>query len=73
MLKKYYFSDIIVRLNRYVRADVGYRGFRTLVYGWRIKHRLPVYTFYGRDYMNESEIHSFSEYAGYDLSREPDS
>jgi hypothetical protein len=69
--EKYYFTDIIRRLEQYIHCDVGAAGFKTLLYGWRIFHGIPVYNFYGRDYMNEKEILSFSKYAGYDLSKDP--
>ena len=71
MNKKYYFTDIIRRLEVYIHCPVGSHGFKILLYGWRMKFGIPVYNFYGRDYMNESEIRSFSRYAGYDLSKDP--
>ena len=71
MTRKYYFDDIVRRLEMYLHADVGYPGFKVLLYGWRIKHKLPVWQFVGRDYLNEWEVHSFSRYAGYDLSEDP--
>ena len=52
-------------------SDVGMQGFKILLYGWRIKHHFPEYQFYGRNYMNGTEMLSFSEYAGYDLSCDP--
>ena len=70
MRKKYYFSDIIRRLEVAIHSDVGEQGFKILLYGWRMKMGIPVYNFYGRDYMNEVEIRSFSRYAGYDLSQD---
>ena len=70
MRNKHYFSDIIRRLEIAIHCDVGEKGFKILLYGWRMKMGIPVYNFYGRDYMNDSEIASFSRYAGYDLSRD---
>ncbi len=70
MTKKYLFTDIIRRLEVAIHCDVGEKGFKILLYGWRMKFGIPVYNFYGRDYMNETEIASFSRYAGYDLSRD---
>ena len=70
MKQKYYFTDIIRRLEVAIHCDVGEKGFKILLYGWRVRCRIPVYNFYGRDYMNETEIRSFSRYAGYDLSRD---
>ena len=71
MKKKYYFTDIIRRLEIRLQWQVGMAGFKILLYGWRIKHHFPEYHFYGRKYMNGTEILSFSEYAGYDLSKDP--
>lgn len=70
MMTKYPSTDIIRRLEVAIRCDVGERGFKTLLYGWRMKYGIPVYNFYGRDYMNQTEMTSFSRYAGYDLSRD---
>ena len=70
MKKKFYFSDIVRRLETRLHCPVGMKGFRILLYGWRIKHRFPEYQFYGRKYMNGAEIVSFSEYAGYNLSED---
>ena len=72
MIKKYHFADIIRRLEKAVNSPVGKRGFRILLYGWRIKHHLPVYLFYGRDYLTDREMRSFSAYAGYDLMQDND-
>ena len=71
MKKKFYFADIVRRLEALLHCDVGMQGFKILLYGWRIKHHFPEYQFYGRNYMNGTEMLSFSEYAGYDLSRDP--
>ena len=71
MKKKIYFTDIIRRLEVYIHEPVGRKGFKTLLYGWRMKNGFSVHHFDGRDYMTEMEIQSFSRYAGYDLSREP--
>ncbi len=71
MTRKYYFTDVVKRLEQYIHCDVGLQGFKVLLYGWRMKCRLPEYIFCGRDYMNEAEIHSFSDYVGYDLSNDP--
>ena len=70
MTKKYLFTDIIRRLEVAIHCDVGEKGFKILLYGWRMKLGIQVYNFYGRDYMNETEKASFSRYAGYDLSRD---
>ncbi len=37
MKKKYYFTDIIRRLETLLRWEVGMAGFKILLYGWRIK------------------------------------
>ena len=72
MIKKYYFTAIIRRLEQALDHPVGKHGLKILLYGWRVKHRQPVYLFYGRDYLTETEIRSFSAYAGYDLTKDPD-
>ena len=72
MKKKYYFSYIIARLGQCINYHVDFRDLQILIYGWRVKHRLSVYHFYGRNYMTEPEIRSFSAYAGYDLAQEPE-
>lgn len=72
MIKKHYFSSVIRRLEQAIQSPVGERGFKILLYGWRVKHHLPVYLFYGREYMTDQEIHSFSDYAGYDLAKDTD-
>ena len=71
MKKKFYFTDIVRRLETLLHCDVGMQGFKIRLYGWRIKLHFPEYQFYGRNYMNGTEMLSFSEYAGYDLSRDP--
>jgi len=37
MKKKYYFTDIIRRLETLLQWEVGMQGFKILLYGWRIK------------------------------------
>ncbi len=70
MKKKYYFYSIMTCLEKAIQYHVEFRDLQILIYGWRVKHRLPVYHFYGRNYMTEPEIRSFSRYAGYDLSQD---
>ena len=70
MKKKYYFYSIMTCLEKAIQYPVEFRDLQILIYGWRVKHRLPVYHFYGRNYMTEPEIRSFSRYAGYDLSQD---
>lgn len=72
MKKKYYFSDIIASLEKAIQYPVDFRSLQILIYGWRMKHHLPVYLFYGRNYMTETEIRSFSAYAGYNLAQDPE-
>ena len=70
MKKKYYFASIMMRLEKAIQYPVDFRNLQILIYGWRVKYHLPVYHFYGRNYMTETEIRSFSQYAGYDLSQD---
>ena len=70
MIKKYYFTDIIRRLEVAIHCDVGEKGFKILLYGWRVRFGFSVHHFDARDYMTETEIQSFSRYAGYDLSKD---
>ena len=71
MRNKYYFTDIVRRLEVYIHCPVGYKGFKILLYGWRVKSGLSIHHFDARDYMTETEVRSFSQYAGYDLTKEP--
>ena len=70
MKQKYYFSDIIRRLEVAIHCDVGEQGFKILLYGWRKKNGYSVHHFDAREYMTEAEMQSFSHYAGYDLSKD---
>lgn len=71
MKKRFYYTDIIRRLEQYIHCDVGKEGFEILLYGWVRKHRFNRSTYSMRDYLSGAEIVSFSEYAGYDLSKDP--
>lgn len=68
-------TTIAARLERAIHADVGMKGLRILLYGWKMKYRLvDDYTFYNRSaengepYLTMGELMSFSRYAGYDLT-----
>jgi len=71
IMRKFYFVDIIRRLEHYLHCDVGYEGFEILLFGWIRKHHFNRSKFSMRDYLSGAEILSFSEYAGYDLSKDP--
>ena len=70
-------TTIAARLERAIHADVGMKGLRILLYGWKMKYRLiDDYTFHNRSdengepYLTMGELMSFSRYAGYDLSHD---
>lgn len=69
-------TTIAARLERAIHADVGIKGLKTLLYGWRMKyHFISDYTFKNREkqsgeaYLTTPELHYFSKYCGYDLTR----
>ena len=68
-------TTLAARLGKAIHADVGMKGLRILLYGWKTKYRLvDDYTFYNRSvengepYLTMGELMSFSRYAGYDLT-----
>ena len=70
-------TTIAARLERAIHADVGMKGLRILLYGWKAKfHLIDDYTFYNRSvedgepYLTMGELMSFSRYAGYDLTHD---
>jgi hypothetical protein len=65
------------RLERAIRTDVGMKGLMTLLYGWKMKnHIITDHTFTnraqksGEAYLTELEAKNFSQYCGYDLTRD---
>ena len=71
MKKRFYYNDIIRRLEGYIHAEVGTEGFETLLYGWIKKHHFNRSKYSMRNYLSGAEILSFSEYAGYNLTKDP--
>lgn len=70
-------TTLCARLERAIHADVGMKGLRTLLYGWRMKyHLIEDHTFYnrrledGEPWLSIGETRSFSHYAGYDLTHD---
>jgi hypothetical protein len=71
------FPTLIARLERAIRADVGERGFQILMYGWITKYgkvSRPLLNLRkckdGVYWLTLGEAIHFSEYAGYDLTRD---
>ena len=69
MKRKFFYKDIIRRLEQLLHTTVGMEGFEILLYGWVHKHHFNRSKYSMRDYMTGAEIQSFSEYAGYDLTQ----
>ena len=70
-------TTLAARLERAIHCDVGMQGLYVLLYGWRIKyHLIKDHTFHdrrkqdGEPYMTRSEAIHFSNYCGYDLTRD---
>lgn len=70
-------STLCARLERAIHADVGLKGLKILLYGWRVKYGLiEEYTFYnrkvedGEPWLSFAETLHFSRYAGYDLTHD---
>lgn len=64
------------RLERAIHCDVGMQGLYTMLYGWRMKyHLIQEHTFHvrraqtGEAYLTLPEAIHFSNYCGYDLTR----
>ncbi len=71
------FTQLTARLERAIHADVGLQGLNILLYGWRMKyHLIQEHTFHmrrirdGDAYLTRSEAIHFSQYCGYDLTRD---
>ena len=70
-------TTLAARLERAIHADVGMQGLKILLYGWRMKYGLiQDHTFYdrrkedGEPWLSYHEALHFSQYAGYDLTRD---
>ena len=70
-------TTLAARLERAINCDVGMKGLRILIYGWRMKyHLIEDHTFYcrekadGEPWLSLAEARSLSQYAGYDLTRD---
>ena len=71
------FAQLTARLERAIHDDVGERGLNILLYGWITKYgkvsRLLLANRKRRDgehYLTLGEAELFSQYAGYDLTRD---
>ena len=70
-------TTLAARLERAIHADVGMRGLKILIYGWKRRHHvIDDFTFYNRSkedgeaYLTLGETMSLSNYAGYDLTHD---
>ena len=70
-------NTLAARLERAIHADVGMKGLRTLLYGWKMKyHLIEDHTLYkrakddGEAWLSLGEAMSFSRYVGYDLTHD---
>ena len=75
-MKKYAITlnTLAARLERAIHADVGMKGLKILLYGWKMKyHLIEDYTLHkrakddGEAWLSFGEAMSFSRYVGYDL------
>lgn len=71
MKKRFYYTEIVRRLEAYIHAEVRKEGFEILLYGWIRKHHFNRSKYSMRNWLSGAEILSFSDYAGYDLTKEP--
>ena len=72
-----FLTTLAARLERAIHADVGMKGLKILIYGWKMKyHLIEDYTFYarakddGEAWLSLGETMSLSRYAGYDLTHD---
>lgn len=70
-------TTLAARLERAIHSDVGMKGLRILIYGWRMKyHLIEDHTFHdrakedGEAWLTIGEARSLSAYAGYDLTQD---
>ena len=70
-------TTLAERLEKAIHCDVGLKGLRILLYGWRMKyHLIEDHTFSARQkddgepWLSFGEALSFSRYAGYDLTHD---
>ena len=70
-------TTLVARLERAIHADVGMRGLKILIYGWKTRyHIIDDYTFFnrakedGEAWLSLGETMSLSNYAGYDLTHD---
>ena len=71
------FAQLTARLERAIHADVGERGLNILIYGWITKYgkvsRLQLANRKRKDgehYLTLGEAEHFSQYVGYDLTKD---
>ena len=70
-------TTLAERLEKAIHCDVGMKGLRILLYGWRMKyHLIEVHTLSvrqkddGEPWLSFGEALSFSRYCGYDLTHD---
>jgi len=68
MAQKFLKKELVRHLERHIGAEVGMKGLNTLIYGWRIKHRIAGTGICQRNYLTYPEVEALSRYAGYDLT-----
>ena len=71
------FAQLTARLERAIHCDVGLKGLNILLYGWITKHgrcSRPQLCMRkkadGEFWLSRSEAEHFSQYCGYDLTRD---
>ena len=71
------FAQMTARLERAIHCDVGIKGLNTLLYGWMTKYRRCSRAQLcmrenadGEAWLTPSEAEHFSQYAGYDLTKD---
>ena len=75
MKERYYLTTLAANLEQAIHADVGLDGIKILLHGWIRKGRISRETLRKRErrdgeaWLSLYEALSFSEYAGYDLTK----
>ena len=63
-------SILAERLDKILNAQTGLEGINTLLYGWTRKNPALWEAIRHRNWLYDYEVTAFSQYAGYDLSRD---
>ena len=71
------FAQLTARLEKAIHCDVGMKGLKILLYGWRMKyHLIEDHTMHcrrqedGEPWLTLGEAYHFSRYCGYDLTHD---